>query len=790
MRRRVSFRTGLLWVMGVGLLGIVCAAGLALLGVQMSPVVTAALGMSTIWVPTALCWTAVYRVRLRRPEVLLAAAAVTAWTVGSTYYIGLEPAAGPVPFPTFADVGSALFYTLMAAALVVAVHRQARGVASSVWWDAVVGSLGAAAVLAVVLRPLLAPAHAGPLSLATVVLSAYPLCDLLLVAAIVGIAALRDVRMASRWALLVAGLLVFATADVIYSLKMASGTYVYGTPSDSLWAIGLALMALWVDGSARDQPAMEARSAGGAMSLAVSSGATLAGLWVLLLNNWAPVSTVALTLAGVTLLAAAARSELAFRLLARMAGLRRLTAATDELTGLPNRRALTAEGQARLAAQRGRRQALLVLDLDKFKEVNDSLGHHVGDQLLVRVGARLSEHLRDGDMLARLGSDEFAVLLDDAGRDEAVDGAVRLRAALDEPFALQNVALHSSVSIGIALFPDDGPDLNALLNKADMAMYKAKTALPGYHVSSRADDADDVTRLHTVEELRIALTTDQLVAYYQPKIDLDTGDVHSVEALVRWDHPTRGLLYPDAFLALVEEFGLMPLLTQVVLERALDQVVVWAAQGRPMTVAVNLSPSSLVDDNLPEQVTAMLAARGVPPSGLQLEITEEFLMADRDRARSILARLRDSGVQISVDDYGTGYSSLSYLLDLPIDELKLDRSFIFPMADDARAAALVASTIALAHSLDLRMVAEGVETGVVFTELRRLGCDQAQGYFMSRPVSSVELDYWLSNRPELDPSTDLTSPLAPVPLSMLCTPGLVNRAGELHGAVRPKVGPP
>jgi diguanylate cyclase (GGDEF)-like protein len=651
----------------------------------------------------------------------------------------------------------------MAAALVVAVHRQARGVTPSVWWDAVVGSLGAAAVLAVVLDRLLAPALTGPQSLATVVLAAYPLCDLLLVAAVAGIAALRDVRMGSRWGLLVAGLLVFAAADVIYSLKMASGTFVYGTPSDSVWAIGIALMALWADGSARDKPAMETRSGDGAMSPAVSSGATLAGLWVLLLNTWAPVGILALNLAGVTLLAAAARSELAFRLLARLTDQRRLTAATDELTGLLNRRALTAEGQARLAEPRHRSQALLVLDLDKFKEVNDSLGHHVGDQLLVRVGARLSEQLRDGDLVARLDSDEFAVLLDDAGRDEAVDGAVRLRAALDEPFALQNIALHSSVSIGIALFPDDGPDMNAMLSKADIAMHKAKKSLPGHHVYCRADDADDATRLQTVEELRTALTTGQLVVYYQPKIDLDTGDVHSVEALVRWDHPTRGLLCPDAFLALVEEFGLMPSLTQVVLEMALDQVVVWAAQGRPMTVAVNLSASSLVDDNLPEQVTAMLAARGVPPSGLQLEITEEFLMADRDRARSILVRLRDSGVQISVDDYGTGYSSLSYLLDLPIDELKLDRSFVFPMADDARAAALVASTIALAHSLDLRIVAEGVETGVVFTELRRLGCDQAQGYFMSRPVSAVELDYWLSNRPELDQSTDITSPLAPVP---------------------------
>lgn len=775
--------------MGVGVLGIVCAVGLVLLGVQVSPIVIVALGLSSIWTPTAVCWVAVYRARSRRPEVLLAAAAVTSWTVGSTYYIGLESTAGTVPFPSPADVGSVLFYTLMAAALVVAVRRRTWGSALSVWWDAAVGSLGAAAVVAVVLRPLLDPDRGGPLSLATVGLVAYPLFDMLLVACVAGVAAVRDARTGSRWGLLVAGLISFAAADVMYSLKMAVGTYVYGTPSDAGWPIGIALMALWVDGAALDRPVLEMPSGGRARSLAVSSGATLAGVGVLLLNTWSPVSKVALTLATVTLLTAAARSELAFRLLARLADQRRLTAATDELTGLPNRRALTAEAQARLAAHPERRQALLVLDVDKFKEVNDSLGHLTGDQVLVRLGARLREQVCDEDLLARLGSDEFAVLLDDAGRDEAVDAAARLQAALDEPFALQNIALHSSVSIGIALYPDDGPDLQTLLSKAGMAMRKAKTSLPGQqHVYSRADDADDVARLQTVEELRTALAAGQFVMHYQPKVDLATGDVRSVEALVRWDHPTRGLLYPDAFLALVEEFGLMPALTEVVLELAVDQVVIWALQGRPLTVAVNLSASSLVDDNLPEHVADLLADRGVPASRLQLEITEEFLMSDRNRARSILTRLRDSGIEISVDDYGTGYSSLSYLLDLPIDELKLDRSFVSQMADNARSAALVASTIALAHSLNLRMVAEGVETGDVFTELRQLGCDQAQGYFMSRPMPAAELDHWLNNRHELDPSTNITSQQAPVPLTILRTPGFVNRACEHHGGVRPKVG--
>ncbi|HEY5247339.1 MAG TPA: GGDEF domain-containing phosphodiesterase, partial [Dermatophilaceae bacterium] len=320
------------------------------------------------------------------------------------------------------------------------------------------------------------------------------------------------------------------------------------------------------------------------------------------------------------------------------------------------------------------------------------------------------------------------------------------------PSGVGSLTLHSTVSIGIALFPDEGPALSALLRKADIAMYKAKNSGNGYHVYSGTDDADGATRLRTVDELRTAISGNQLVLHYQPKVDLDTGEVHCVEALVRWGHPVRGLLYPDAFLDLVEASGLMRAMTRRVLELALDQAARWEGQGQHLTVAVNLSASSLVDADLPEEVFAMLAARGVPSSALQLEITEEFLMTERDRARSILTRLREGGVQISIDDYGTGYSSLSYLRDLPVDELKLDQSFVFPMADDPRAAALVASTIALAHSLGLRMVAEGVETEVAYNELRRLGCDQGQGYFMSRPIPAAQLDQWLSDRPAVDQS--------------------------------------
>jgi diguanylate cyclase len=351
------------------------------------------------------------------------------------------------------------------------------------------------------------------------------------------------------------------------------------------------------------------------------------------------------------------------------------------------------------------------------------------------------------------------VLLQDSGHDEAVDVAVKLCAALDQPFAVEDVALHSSVSVGVSLFPDDGPDLSTLLRKADIAMYKAKTSFTGYHVYSSADDADAAARLETVEELRTALTDGQFVMHYQPKVDLDSGEVHNLEAMVRWDHPTRGLLQADAFLTLMEESGLMPTLTRLILAQALDQVADWHTQGQQLTVAVNLSASSLVDSDLPDQVASMLAARGVSPHNLQLEITEEFLMADRDRARSILTRLRSSGIQISVADFGSGYSSLSYLRDLPIDELKLDRSFIYPMAQGDRTTALVASTIALAHSLGLRMVADGVENHDAFTELTRLGCDQAQGSFMPRPVPAAEINQWLHHRRDANQTTDLPRPL-------------------------------
>lgn len=723
-------------------------------------VVDGGLGLLTVWVPAAVCWLAVHRLGRRRVDVILAACAVTAFAAGDTFYLLMTAAGTDLPFPSPADAGYLLVYPLLLGALVVNVRSHARGVAPAVWLDCAVGSLGAGAVLAVLLRPVLDTAGEGLSPAATVVAVAPPLFDLVVLAALAGVAALQGVQMGRRWLLLASGLLVFAAADVTYGLQVAADSYVLGTPVDAGWAIGLALMATWVDGADRQHRAGLAltRPHTRGMALAVSSAATVAGLTVLVLGTQTPISPLALALAAGALLAAAVRAQLAARTLEGMAEQRRVAAGTDELTGLPNRRTFYTDGAARLSDPTRGRQALMMLDLDRFKEVNDTLGHRAGDQLLVELGIRLRKSLRGDDVLARLGGDEFAILLDDAGHDEAVEAAARLSAAVGEPLTLEHTSLRPRMSIGVALFPDDGPDLSSLMRKADVAMYRAKTSQRAHHVYSPADDVGAAAILQTVQELRTALKFDQFVLHYQPKVDLATGAVNSVEALVRWDHPTRGLLAPASFLELVEESGLMPALTRKVLAMALDQVADWQRDGHTLTVAVNLSPSSLADPELAGEVAAMIAERGVRSGQLQLEITEEFVMGDRELSRSILTALRSSGVRISVDDFGTGYNTLAYLRDLPIDEIKLDRSFVMPMTHDARTATLVSSTINMAHALGLRIVAEGVETEGAYTDLTEMGCDQAQGYYMSRPVPPAELSQWLTSRNTLRSSTGESKP--------------------------------
>ena len=423
----------------------------------------------------------------------------------------------------------------------------------------------------------------------------------------------------------------------------------------------------------------------------------------------------------------------------------------DPVTDLPNRLLFHDRTHQAIAhAQRhGGEVAVLLLDLDRFKDVNDTLGHHNGDLLLHLVGARLRRELRKGDTVARLGGDEFAVLLPESGGPEhAREVAERLRAALDERLELEGIGLEVEASTGIALFPDHGADPDTLLQRADIAMYAAKEGHTGIELYHTSDDGSSRERLALVAELREAIGAGQIVVHFQPKADLSSGRVAGVEALVRWQHPDRGLLYPDGFIPLAEHTGLMRPLTSHVLQVALRQCRRWRDEGLELSVAVNLSTRNLLDLSLPAEVARRLAEHGVPAAALELEITETTIMADPVRAKAVLDRLAELGVQLAIDDFGTGYSSLAWLRDLPVTTLKIDKSFVMNMGEREQDSVIVRSSVQLGRNLGLRVVAEGVEGAAAWQQLVALGCDQAQGFFLSRPQAAGPLTGWLrSYRP-------------------------------------------
>ena len=407
----------------------------------------------------------------------------------------------------------------------------------------------------------------------------------------------------------------------------------------------------------------------------------------------------------------------------------------DALTGLLNRGALLEEIDTALGAGGGPRCAVLLLDLDRFKEVNDTLGHHVGDDLLRCVAARFAAELGGVGHLARLGGDEFAVLLPGV-RDGAAAQAVaeRLLDAARRSFPLDGVTLEIDASIGLVVAPAHGRSSADLLRRADIAMYAAKAEHAGVAAYSSGLDEADPARLALYGDLRRAIASGELVLHYQPKASVRSGRVSGVEALVRWQHSTRGLLAPADFLDIAEQTGLIRPLTACVLDRALADTRRWQDAGLVLAVAVNLSARSLLDAELPDQVADLLDRHGLPPAALELEITEGAAMSDPGRALAVLHRLRDLGVGLSVDDYGTGHASLAYLSRLPVTALKIDRSFVARMDDEADSRTIVRSTIDLARNLGLQVVAEGVETAAAWRHLAALGCDQAQGYWLARPT--------------------------------------------------------
>jgi diguanylate cyclase (GGDEF)-like protein len=437
----------------------------------------------------------------------------------------------------------------------------------------------------------------------------------------------------------------------------------------------------------------------------------------------------------------------------------------DSLTGLANRKLLLKEARERIqtADDLNHGVALFLLDLDRFKEINDTLGHQVGDALLQLVGRRLAAVVRPEDTVARLGGDEFAILVTEVRHvKHAVDVAERVRAALAEPFRHDGMSFEIEASIGIALHPDHGHDFETLLQRADVAMYVAKERSTGVEFYSSEIDRHSTIRLGMLAELRSALEQGELELHYQPKADLRTGDVVGVEALLRWRHPERGMVPPDEFIPLAEQTGLMRVITQFVIDAALRQLADWWGRGLRVQAAVNVCARDLYDRDFAQFLRDRLAEHGVPPRALMVEVTEGVLMADPGRAATTLMSLADVGVGVSLDDFGTGYSSLVHLKRLPVSEVKIDRSFVMRMDVNDDDAAIVRSIIDLASALGLRVVAEGVETREAWDRLAVFGCDAAQGWFLSKAMPAADITAWLDDFGR-GTSTGMTPVRQPVP---------------------------
>ncbi|HEV7768454.1 MAG TPA: EAL domain-containing protein [Thermoanaerobaculia bacterium] len=418
----------------------------------------------------------------------------------------------------------------------------------------------------------------------------------------------------------------------------------------------------------------------------------------------------------------------------------------DALTGLPNRALLfdSLEKAIDAARQSDSMLALMLMDLDRFKEVNDTFGHQFGDALLKQVAFRLQNQMRGDDVVARLGGDEFAVVLPtSADANSSAITARRILGTLEQQFVIEGQVLEVGASIGIALFPEHGSDARTLLRRADVAMYTAKQKQTGYSFHREDADSSSADQLSLVVELRGAIERNELELYYQPKLHMQTGLMTRCEVLMRWNHPRRGLLVPNQFIPLAERTGLIRSLTDWLLDHALEQCSLWREEGAPIHVAVNISAKSLLDQSLPEKVQAALAKWGVDARFLKIEITESSIMADPAHALAILALLQSMGVRLSVDDFGTGYSSLTHLRELPIDEIKIDKSFVMGMATSDADAAIVRTVIDLAHNLGKQVCAEGVENETAWLTLRELGCDLAQGFWIARPMPAEELMRWL-----------------------------------------------
>ena len=691
------------------------------------------------------------------------AAGIALTGAANLLYLFHDQNLNPIPSPATSDVLYLMSYVMFAIGVATMTQKAFGAGHVSIRLDGLVAGLAIGSIAVMLWFEPILQVSGQPLQVA--VGMAYPLCDLvLLVLLVAGIAPARF-RPSLPVALLIGGVLFFVVGDIVYLNQTAAQTYVGGTALDATWTVGTFLIGLaaWPRGERRSHSRDDGRAAPAGVALVpvVFGFVSLIVVAISLIKTTSPV-TVGMALAALAIMII--RMALTLREVREATSRSFSDARTDPLTGLRNRRAFMETLDVESVGLANEQSlGVLLIDLDHFKEVNDSLGHHVGDDLLRIVAQRFQQCIGKRGALARIGGDEFASSFATTTREAMIELAHELVASLADPITLEGVTVRVGASIGVAISPDDGATAADLLRSADVAMYEAKRTQTAVCTYQPKHDVNSREQLTTIYELRIAIDERSLMLNFQPTLDMRSGKVYGVEALVRWQHPTRGLLYPESFVSLAERTGLIPELTRAVLELAIEEAAELDSLGHVLQMSVNISRYDLVDEALPSFIDELLDRYHVAHHRLTLEVTESCLASDPEHVSRSIRNLRMRGVRISIDDFGVGHSSMSQLLELPIDELKIDKSFILALQTDKRAGAIISSAVELGRALNLTIVAKGVESAHSLALLQRLGTDVAQGYQIARPLTAAKLHQYLIEAAQ--PLGLLSKPISDVILS-------------------------
>jgi diguanylate cyclase (GGDEF)-like protein len=674
--------------------------------------------------------------RARRGPLLILLASVALWAAGSTILNASEvPDLAKFPAP-----GEFLFlasYLGMAAYLLTDTVRRASHTGLSTWLETIAICGGTACLAGVALLTPVASKF-GQDGLPLLLALLYPLIDLILGMLVIAQVALRSRSGFRDSGWLVAAFALFAYADSAFVTNLSDPTYAFSVLDDTCYGLAFALLVTHACRRPTEVLAPVTRRQGPVLMMA----AGVVALIVLALHQPGQLGPYLIIPALVTLLAAGGRMAAALRD-ANSAAEAFALARSDDLTQLPNRRAMLALIDERLASDLP--LALMILDLDGFKDVNDTLGHAAGDAVLKVIAQRMRSALKLDIMVARLGGDEFATVVPSSDEVYAMEVAQAILAAVREPLTVEGIRLATDGSLGVTVRRSSDTSSTELLRRADVAMYQAKVTRSGALLYDAHHDHFSREKLQIAEQLRKGIAEGQLVLWYQPQIEAATQRICGLEALVRWQHPEEGLLSPVVFLPAARRAGLMLALSEEVGRIAIADMKHWRSRGLDPRVALNCAPPELLSGMFLPRLYDALAAADVDPKSLVIEVTEDSFINDPERARAILQEIRKHNLQISIDDYGTGFSSLSYLRDLPVQELKIDRSFIMGMRDDPRSRMIVASTLQMAKALGLRSVAEGVEDSATAADLVAMGVDVLQGYHLARPLPPGDVEKWIRN---------------------------------------------